>query len=167
MFQPLINKVIAALSCSSFLCFTVFRQLNVFAIDFNTTLPELNTFITGEWAWINIDVPLTYSQQIGSKQQGGFADFVQPILKRNILGWQNATINLACRLEYVDWNVGRFNETDENIGDELWSIMPGLSFRPRPQTVLRANYRIQSQKDLLVNPPSRTAAIQFATRPFA
>ncbi|WP_316747070.1 hypothetical protein [Pedobacter gandavensis] len=137
------------------------RRLNVFAIDFNTTLPKLNTFITAEWAWINVGVPPTYSQQFGNKQQGGYADIVQPILKRNILGWQNATINLACRFEYVDWNVGKFKETDGNIADELWSIMPGISFRPRPQTVLRANYRIQSQKDLLGNPPSRTAAIQF------
>ncbi|AMP99765.1 hypothetical protein QG516_21465 [Pedobacter gandavensis] len=137
------------------------RRLNIFAIDFNTTLPNLNTFITAEWAWINIDVPTTYSQQFGNKQQGGYADIVQPILKREILGWQNATINLACRFEYVDWNVGKFKETDENIGDELWSIMPGISFRPRPQTVLRANYRIQSQKDLLGNPPTKTAAIQF------
>lgn len=137
------------------------RRLDVFAIDFNTTLPKLNTFITAEWAWIKVGVPATYSQQFGNRQQGGFADIVQPILKRNMLGWQKAVINLACRFEYVDWNVGKFNETNENIGDELWSIMPGISFRPRPQTVLRANYRIQSQKDLLSNPPSRTAAIQF------
>lgn len=137
------------------------RRLNVFAIDFNTTLPKFNTFITAEWAWINVGVPATYSQQFGNKQQGGFADIVQPVLKKNILGWQNAVINLACRFEYVDWNVGKFKETNENIGDELWSIMPGISFRPRPQTVIRANYRIQSQKDLLSNPSSRTVAIQF------
>lgn len=137
------------------------RRLDVFAIDFNTTLPRLNTFITAEWAWIKVNVPVTYSQQFGNKQQGGFMDIVQPIVKRTIMGWQDATISLACRFEYVDWNVGRFRETDGNIGDELWSIMPGISFRPRPQTVLRASYRSQWQKDLLGNPPARTAAIQF------
>ena len=137
------------------------RALRVFALDFNTTIPVLNTFITGEWAWINVDVPKTYMQQFGSKQQGGFVDIVQPVLKRNILGWQNATLNLACRLEYVDWNRGKFIETGENIADELWSVMPGISFRPKAQTVLRLNYRIQGQKDLLGNPSVRSAALQF------
>lgn len=137
------------------------RRLDVFAIDFNTTIPKLNTFITGEWAWVNVNVPATYSQQFGSKQQGGYADIVQPILRRNILNWKDATLSLACRLEYVDWNVGKFRETGGNIADELWSVMPGISFRPRPQTVIRASYRSQWQKDLLGNPSERTAAIQF------
>lgn len=137
------------------------RALRVFAIDFNTSIPVLNTFITGEWAWVNVDVPKTYTQQFGSRQQGGFVDIVQPVLKRNILGWQNATLNLACRLEYVDWNVGKFRETGGNIADELWSVMPGISFRPKAQTVLRLNYRTQGQKDLLGNPSVRSAALQF------
>jgi len=137
------------------------RRLDVFAVDFNTTLPKLNTFITAEWAWIKVGVPITYSQQFGNKQQGGFADIVQPVLKKNMLGWQNATLSLACRFEYVDWNVGTFRETGGNIGDELWSVMPGVSFRPRLQTVLRLSYRAQWQKDLLGNPPARTSALQF------
>lgn len=137
------------------------RRLDVFAVDFNTTLPKLNTFITAEWAWIKVNVPSTYTQQFGNKQQGGFVDVVQPVVKKTMFGWQNATVSLACRLEYVDWNVGRFRETGGNIGDELWSIMPGVSFRPRPQTVLRMSYRKQWEKDLLGNPPARTAAVQF------
>ncbi|SFD07748.1 hypothetical protein SAMN05518672_101356 [Chitinophaga sp. CF118] len=137
------------------------RSVNIWAIDFNTTLPELNTFITGEWAWIKVNVPETYSQQYGNKQQGGFIDIVQPILKRNILGWRKATLNLACRLERVDWNVGRFKETGGNIADNLWSIMPAISFRPTSETVLRLNYRYQQQKDLLGNPPSVTSGLSF------
>ncbi|MCX2452553.1 hypothetical protein OQX61_14850 [Pedobacter sp. PLR] len=137
------------------------RSLSVFAVDFNTVLPELKTFITAEWAWVNVEVPTTYSQQFGNRQQGGFVDVVQPILKRNIFGWKNSVVNLACRLEYVDWNVGKFTETGGDIGDELWSVMPGVSFRPNPQTVLRMSYRQQWQKDLLGNPPAKTAAIQF------
>lgn len=137
------------------------RRLSVFAFDFNTTIPMLNTFVTGEWAWVNVDIPVTYSQQFGSKQQGGFVDIVQPLLKRNILGWQNATLSLACRLEYVDWNKGEFLETGGNIADDLWSVMPGISFRPKAQTVLRLNYRYQEQKDLLGNPAAKTGAFQF------
>ncbi|MBO0593943.1 hypothetical protein I2486_21295 [Cellulophaga sp. E16_2] len=137
------------------------RRLNVFAIDYNTTLPKINTFITGEWAWVNVDIPDTYSQQYGDKQYGGFLDIVQPILKRKMFDWDNAVLNLACRFEYVDWNVGTFNETGTNIGDELWSIMPAISFRPIPQTVFRLNYRIQRQRDILDNDPAKTAGFSF------
>lgn len=137
------------------------KGLKVFAIDYNTTLPKLNTFITGEWAWINVDVPETYTQQYGNKQHGGFLDVVQPILKRKILGWENATLNLACRLEYVDWNVGTFKETGTNIGEELWSIMPAISFRPVPQTVFRLNYRIQRVTDVLYNEPEKTGGFSL------
>lgn len=133
------------------------RRVDVFALDFNTTLPRIKTFITTEFAWIKVDVPATYSQQFGNKQRGGFIDIVQPLLKRRMLDWDNATLNIACRLEYVDWNVGTFNETGDNIGEDLWSIMPALSFRPTSQTVIRFNYRIQKQRDIFGNPPAHTA----------
>lgn len=137
------------------------RRCDVFAVDFNTTLPKLNTFITGEWAWVNVDVPETYTQQYGSKQQGGFLDIVQPILKRKMFGWDKAVLNLACRLEYVDWNVGKFKENGVNIGDDLWSIMPAVSFRTTSQTVFRLNYRHQLQKDILGNDPAKTGGFSF------
>lgn len=137
------------------------RRLDVFAIDFNTTLPKLNTFITAEWAWIKVNVPATYTEQFGGKQHGGFIDLVQPVLKKNILGWKDAVLNIALRAEYVDWNVGKFKSTGINIGDELWSIMPAISFRPTAQTVLRLNYRYQQQKDILGNPPAKTGGFSF------
>lgn len=137
------------------------RRLNVFAIDYNTTLPKLNTKIVWEWAWILVDIPSTYTQQYGNKQQGGFLDIVQPILKQKIFGWDNAVLNLACRVEYVDWNVGKFNETGTNIGEELWSIMPSISFRPSSQTVFRLNYRYLLQNDILDNAPTKTGGFSF------
>jgi hypothetical protein len=137
------------------------RRVNVYAIDYNTTLPALNTFITAEWAWVHVDVPDTFSQQYGSKQHGGFIDIVQPILKRKVLDWKNAVVNIACRFEYVDFNVGQFNETGQNIGDDVWSIMPAISFRPSAQTVLRLNYRILEATDLHNNPPSLTRGFSF------
>lgn len=137
------------------------RRVDVFAVDLNTTLPKLNTFITAEWAWIKVNVPTTYTQQYGNKQQGGFIDIVQPVLRRKIFGWEKATLNLACRLEYVDWNVGKFTSTGGNISEDLWSIMPAVSFRPTAQTVLRLNYRHQRQKDILGNPPAKTGGFSF------
>lgn len=132
------------------------RRLDVFALDFNTTLPKIGTYIVGEWAWVKVQVPNTYSQQYGNRQRGGFIDIVQPVLRRRIFNWTKASFNVACRLEYVDWNVGNFKETGGKIGDEVFSVMPGISFRPTPSTVFRFNYRYRWDKDLLGNPPSKT-----------
>lgn len=137
------------------------RRLNVFALDFNTTIPKIMTKITTEWAWVFVEVPATYTQGYGDKQQGGFLDIVQPVLKRKMLGWDDAVLNVACRLEYVDWNVGHFRETGGNISDDLWSVMPAISFRPTQQTVLRLNYRFQKQQDILGNLPATTAGFTF------
>ena len=137
------------------------RRLNVFALDFNTTIPKTNTFIVGEWAWVSVDIPSTYTQQFGSKQKGGFVDIVQPILKKEMLGWKEATLNVALRLEYVDWNVGKFNETGGNIGEDTWSVVPAISFRPTSETVFRLNYRYQQQYDLIGNGPAETSGFSF------
>jgi len=136
------------------------RRVDVVAIDFNTTLPTFNTWINGEWSWTNVDLPDGYSQQFGDKQYGGFVDFVQPVIKRPMPGFDNAVINISLRLEYADWNKGHFAQTGGKIYDEVWAITPSVSFRPGAQTVLRFNYRHQEQKDLLGNPPFRTGAIQ-------
>jgi hypothetical protein len=137
------------------------RRVDVFAIDFNTVFSGINTYINGEWAWINVDIPGTYTEQFGRKQQGGFIDLVQPVFKRPMLGFEKATLNLAARFEYVDWNKGRFKSTGENISDEIFSIVPAISWRPTVQTVIRFNYRYNWQKDILGNPPSKLAGFQF------
>jgi hypothetical protein len=127
------------------------RRMHVFDADFNTTLPGWKTNIITEWAWVFVDIPPNYTQQYGNKQFGGFIDIVQPILKGNLLGWKNASLNLAVRGEYVDWNVGNFTSTGYRMYNDLWSIMPAISFRPTPQTVLRFNYRHQQQRDITGN----------------
>lgn len=136
------------------------RRANVFAIDANTTLPT-NTVITTEWAWVNVDVPATYIQQYGNKQQGGFIDFVQPLYKKPLFGFEKSVVNVALRFEYVDWNVGKFRETNGNISDDYVGIVPTISWRPAPQTVVRLNYHYNWQTDLLGNPPAKTAGFQL------
>ena len=136
------------------------RRVDLVAIDMNTVIKG-KTYINGEWVWAYINVPGTFSQQFGNKQKGGFVDIVHPLLRKKMLGFENAVLNACVRLEYVDYNVGRFNETNGLIHDDIYSIVPGISFRPYPQTVIRANYRYLWQKDLLGNPPSKTAAFQF------
>lgn len=137
------------------------RRVNVFAIDFNTILPKIKTYINGEWAWVNVDVPETFTEQFGQKQQGGFIDFVQPVLQRSMFGFEKAVLNVALRLEYVDWNKGKFKSTGGNIADDVFSIVPAISWRPTAQTVIRFNYRHNWQQDILGNPRSKLAGFQF------
>lgn len=137
------------------------RRVNVVAIDFNTTLSKLKIYINGEWAWVHVDIPPTYTEQYGSKQQGGFLDIVQPIIKKPMFGFEKAVLNAAVRLEYVDWNKGKFSSTGQNIADDVFAIIPAISWRPTAQTVIRFNYRYNWQKDILSNPPSKLAGFQF------
>jgi hypothetical protein len=134
------------------------RGIHVFAIDFNSTIKKTGTNIVGEVVMININVPNTYTQQYGSKQQGAFIDIVQPVLKRKILDWDNATFNVSARLDYVDWNIGTFEQYEEEIGDDIIAITPGVSFRPSARTVFRINYRYQWQTDIINNPSSQTGS---------
>lgn len=137
------------------------RRADVFAIDLNTSIPKIATSIISEFAWVFVQVPQDYFEQFGTKQRGGFLDIVQPVLKRRILGWENSTLNLAMRVEYVDYNIGKFKETGDNIGDDIWSFMPAISFRPTPQTVIRWNYRYMKQRDIVGNPPATTGGFIF------
>ena len=137
------------------------RRVDVFAVDLKTTIKKTDTYIVGEVAFIKVDVPETFTQQFGNKQWGAFVDVVQPILKRKVLDWDNARLNLAVRLDYVDWNVGTFNETQTDIGDNIWAITPAISFRPSAQTVFRLNFRHQWQKDILNNPAAKKASWIF------
>lgn len=137
------------------------RQVNVIAVDFNTKIPVVNTAINAEWAWVHVDIPETYTEQFGQRQHGGFIDFVQPVLSKTMFGFEKAVLNAAVRLEYVDWNNGTFKSTGGNISDEVFSIVPAISWRPTAQTVIRLNYRFNWQKDILGNPPAKLAGFQF------
>ena len=137
------------------------RSASAIAIDFNTSLLKNKITITGEVVKVTVDVPETYSQAFAEVQEGGYIDIVGTILSRKILGWEKAKLNLCARLEYVDYNKGKFKETNGNISDDLWAIVPGIAFRPVGTTVIRFNYRYQQQKDLLGNPATHTGIIQF------
>lgn len=137
------------------------RRLDVFAVDFNTTIKATNTTIIGEYVRVLVDIPAEFGQQYGSQQQGAFVDIVQPIFRRNILNWDKAVFNIAVRGEYVDWNIGTFNETGLNIGEDKISITPAISFRPSQQSVFRLNYRYNINRDIHNNPRTKSAAWMF------
>lgn len=137
------------------------RRLHVWAVDFNTIIPWTRTYVNTEWTVIKLDIPDGYSQQFGDQQGGGFVDVVQPVFRKSIFGFERSVINLALRFELVDWNLERFRETDDKIYDDFISVVPGISWRPTAQTVIRLNYRYNWQTDLFGNPPSKTAGFQF------
>ncbi len=75
--------------------------------------------------------------------------------------WENAKLNLGIRLEYADYNQGKFKQTDGNIADDIRAVVPSIAFRPVGASVIRFNYRYQQQRDLLGNPAAKTGVIQF------
>ncbi len=137
------------------------RSASAVAFDFNATLIQNRLSVTGEVAKVFVNVPETYIQNYGTEQFGGFIDIVGTIIQRPMLGWKKAKLNLGVRLEYADYNQGKFKETNSNIADDIWAIVPSIAFRPVGTTVLRFNYRHQQQQDLLGNPAVKTGVIQF------
>ncbi|PZR28413.1 MAG: hypothetical protein DI538_24910, partial [Azospira oryzae] len=83
------------------------------------------------------------------------------VFRKSILGFERSVVNAICRFEYVDWNLGKFLETGDNIHEDIVSVVPGISWRPNAQTVIRLNYRYNWQTDILGNPASKTAGFQF------
>lgn len=132
-------------------------RVDVFAIDWSTTIKATGTYIVGEAALIKVQTPETYTQQYGNRQHGVFMDVVQPAYKNKIFEWEDATFKVAARFDYVDGNVGKFKETNTNIGDQIIAIIPGISFRPTSKTVFRINYRYEWQKDIINNPAELAA----------
>jgi hypothetical protein len=127
------------------------RNMHVFDLDFNTTTPGWETNIRTEWAWVFVQLPPDYTPEYSRKQFGGYIDVVQPVVRGNIFGFNNALLNIAVRGEYVEWNVGKFTSTGNRMFNNLWSIMAAISFRTSSLTVLRLNYRHQIQKDITGN----------------
>lgn len=139
------------------------RRVTLVAVDVSRSLGRLDVRGEAVHAWI--DVPSSLGELLGRRQRGAHLDFVLPILRRPVLGMASATLNLGLRLEYVDYNIGRFASTGAPIRDDVTALVPGLSFRPVANSVFKANYRWHTSRDVLGNDPSRLGGYQlgFAT----
>jgi hypothetical protein len=69
-------------------------------------------------------------------------------------------VAVSLRLERVDYNVGTFVSTGDPIRDDVTAVVPGISLRPTPGTVFRANYRYHWTRDFAGNPTNRMAGFQ-------
>lgn len=135
------------------------RMLSVIAFDFNTQIRKLN--ILGEYARVFVDVPENLSELYGKKQYGTFLELSYPILKRKMIGFENALLNMNMRGERIDYNIGTFKFDRSNIRDEVNALALGISFRPSASTVVRANYRYHWIYDVIGNPAIHFAGFQF------
>lgn len=139
------------------------RWLGITALDFGVSLGPAD--VRGELAYAQIDVPPGMSEVFGDRQWGGYLDVVVPLWRPHFSGYRDASFALGLRLERVDYNRGRFSSTGGKIMDDVTALVPGISFRPTPGTVFRANYRYQWTRDFVGNQAVRSAGFQvgFAT----
>ena len=139
------------------------RWLAVAALDVGGVLGSVE--VRGEVGRATVDVPPSLRELFGHEQWGGHLDLVVPVWRPRLSGYDAATLALGLRLEHVDYNVGTFESTGASIGDEVTAVVPGVSFRPTPGTVFRANYRYHWTRDFAGNDPARAAGFQlgFAT----
>jgi hypothetical protein len=87
-------------------------------------------------------------------------DAVVAIWRPRLEDYEDAVLNAGLRIEAIDYNAGTFRSTGRRIYDEIFALVPGISFRPSPNTVFRANYRRHWARDLVGNPAAKTGGIQ-------
>lgn len=134
------------------------RRLSLSALDVGVSVGALS--LRGEVAVARIDVPESLAEVFGDRQWGAHLDAVVPVWRPRVLGLRNATVNAALRVEYVDYNVGTFRSTARAIRDDVFALVPGLSFRPVAGTVFKVNYRRHWTRDLLGNATARLGGYQ-------
>ena len=139
------------------------RWLGIAALDAGGTIGPAE--VRAEVAYATIDVPAGLVELFGDAQWGAYLDIVTPLWRPRLAGYEQAVLSAGLRFEHVDYNRGTFSSTGLPIRDDVTAVVGGLSFRPSGGTVLRANYRLQSARDFLGNPASRSAGFQigFAT----
>lgn len=135
------------------------RRLTLWALDAGGELGPVQ--VRTEWALATVEVPPDLSELAGDRQWGAHLDLGLPIWRPDVAGWDDAVVALDLRLEHVDWNVGRFRDTGRSIGDEVTAVVPGISFRPVPGTVVRLNHRREWWRDFLANPREPRAGWQI------
>ncbi len=137
------------------------RSVSIIAFDFNSSFLQNRLSLKAEYNKVYINVPSTYTQQFGNEQEGSYLDLVYTAYNGRMLDWNNTKLNLGIRLEYVDYNKGKFKETGGNISDDIIAVVPTLAFRPIGSSVFRLNFRYESERDLFGNQPVVTSLMQF------
>jgi len=139
------------------------RDLTILAVDLAATVGPV--VVRGEAALNLIDVPVSAGETFGRRQNGVYVEAVMPITTFAFLDYSDITFNAGLRFDHIDYNVGKFNSTSSNVGDDATAATLSLSLRPTPSTVIMFNFRRQWQHDVLNNEATHTAtyALGFAS----
>ncbi len=135
------------------------RWLSLSALDLATAIGPVE--LRGEAALADVDVPGDLAEVHGDRQWGFYLDAVVPVWRPRIRALADPVVNVALRMERVDWNVGRFSATGRPRGDDLTAATFGLGFRPVAGTVFRFNYRREWFRDLQGNPTVHTGVLHL------
>lgn len=136
------------------------RGLSLLAIDVSTVLPRAIE-VRGEAALSRIELAPGMVEVLGDEQWGAHVDVIVPVFRVAGGPFRGGTVNLTTRLEFVDFNVGRFASTGGVIGDDRTAVTLGASVRPVAGAVLKLNYRREWARDLLRNAATRSGALQL------
>lgn len=135
------------------------RNLSIFAIDGRFSVQKL--VLKSEVAIATIDLSPGLAHIFGDKQLGYHIEATYPVWDRiHLMGQRNNRLSLAFRLEKADYNVGNFVQTETKIYDEIIGYLAGIALRLGLHTVLKANYSLFTDKDILGN-ASKTGGFQF------
>jgi len=139
------------------------RWLSIAAVDAGGEVGPVR--LRGEVARAKIDIPPGLTEVFGGTQWAGHLDAVATVWRPTISGYEEAVLNVALRVERIDYNVGTFSSTGDDIRDDVIALVPAVSFRPSSGTVFRINYRRHWTRDFVGNPTNRLGGWQlgFAT----
>lgn len=131
------------------------RGLTILAVDFSASIGPVA--LRGEAALNIIDVPTSAGETFGRRQNGVYAEAVVPIATFAFLDYTDIVFNAGIRFDHIDYNVGRFNSTAQELGDDVTAGTVSFSLRPTPSTVIMFNFRRQWQHDVLGNEATHAA----------
>ena len=129
--------------------------LTILAVDLSTKIGPVA--LRGEAALNLVDIPTSAGETFGRRQNGVYAEAVVPITTFAFLDYADIVFNAGVRFDHIDYNVGRFNSTGAEVGDDVTSGTLSLSLRPTPSTAIMFNFRRQWQHDVLGNEATHSA----------
>ncbi len=134
------------------------RSLGITAIDHGVKRGRFHW--RSEFAAATVDIPDGLKEVAGSVQRGAYTELNFDYFRGTLFNFNNSRLIATLRLETVDLNVGSFESTGTNIGDEISRITLATSFRPVENSVIKIAYQYNWHRDFTDN-PVRTAGIQL------
>ncbi|MBH31056.1 MAG: hypothetical protein CMG71_03575 [Candidatus Marinimicrobia bacterium] len=134
------------------------RSISISAIDHGVNRGRFHW--RSEFATATVDIPDGLKEVAGSVQWGAYTELNFDYFHGTVFNFDSSKLIATLRLEKVDLNVGSFESTGTNIGDELSRVTVGTSFRPGENTVVKIAYQYNWHRDFTDN-PIRSAGLQL------